>query len=172
MDLKQLIEKIPSASEKEILVTNIASSQEKFDELFHFLFGQKDPIAWRTAWIIDGCDEKNPCISDKHLSKIINALPELKSHGVRRSLLRLLSRHIIPEKDQGMLADLCFQYMISEQHPVAVKVYAMQILFNLTRIYPELSRELITVIEDQYENNSAGFKARGTIIISQLEKVK
>lgn len=170
MDLKQLIANIPSASEKEYLVTEIASSQKKFDELFLFMFRQKDPIAWRAAWIIDGCDEKEPSLSKKHLSKIINSLQEFRSHGVRRSFLRLLSRHNIPEKEQGKLADLCFQYMVSELQPVAVKVYAMQILFNLTRIYPELSRELITVIEDQYDNNSAGFKARGKLILRQLEK--
>jgi len=172
MDLKQLIAGIPSASEKEILVIEIGSSQDKFDALFHFIFQQKDPLAWRAAWILDGCDEKNPTLSQKHIPYIIGKLQKLRSSGVRRSMLRLLSRHDIPEKEQGILADLCFQYMMSGIQPLAVKVYAMQILFNLTKIYPEMSRELITVIEDQSEHNSAGFKARGRLIINQLEKNK
>jgi len=55
-------------------------------------------------------------------------------------------------------------------YPVAVKVHAMQIIYNHTLIYPELKEELITVIEDQVENNSVGFKSRGMRIIRQLKK--
>ena len=46
----------------------------------------------------------------------------------------------------------------------------MQIIYNHTLIYPELKEELITVIEDQLENNSVGFKSRGMRIIRQLKK--
>ena len=38
-------------------------------------------------------------------------------------------------------------------------------------LYPELKHELITVIEDQVENNSVGFMSRGRRIIKQLEKM-
>ena len=84
-------------------------------------------------------------------------------------MLRLLCRYDIPEDDQGLLVDLCFSYMVSELYPVAVKVHAMQIIYNHTLIYPELKDELITVIEDQVENNTVGFKSRGRRIIRQLE---
>ena len=114
MDLKQRIANIPSASEKKSLVAEIGSSQERFNELFYFIFQHKDPIAWRAAWILDGCDENDPSLSQKHLSEIIDNMQTSNSHGVRRSLLRLLSRHNIPEKDQGKIADLSFQYMNTE----------------------------------------------------------
>jgi hypothetical protein len=52
---------------------------------------------------------------------------------------------------------------------VAVKVHAMQIIYNHALIYPELKEELITVISDQVDNNSVGFKARGKRLIKKLE---
>ncbi len=87
-----------------------------------------------------------------------------------RSLLRLMCRYEIPEEEQGLLIDLCFGYMVSELYPVAVKVHAMQIIYQHTLLYPELKEELQTVIEDQMENNSVGFSSRGRRILSQLEK--
>ena len=120
---------------------------------------------------MDGCDERHPGLALKHLSRITRRLPELESMGSLRSLLRLLCRHEIPEADQGLLIDLCFGYLVSELYPLAVKVHAMQIIYNHVLLYPELKQELITVIEDQTENNSVGFKARGKRIISLLEKL-
>ena len=95
----------------------------------------------------------------------------MESKGSLRSLLRLLSRHDIPEDEQGLLIDLCFSYLVSELYPVAVKAHAMQIIYNHVLLYPELKDEFITVIEDQAKNNSVGFKARGNILIKQMEKL-
>lgn len=83
----------------------------------------------------------------------------------------MLCRYEIPEEQQGVLIDLCFKYMVSELYPVAVKVHAMQIIYNHVLLYPELKEELVTVIEDQMANNSVGFKSRGQRILRQLEKL-
>ena len=54
---------------------------------------------------------------------------------------------------------------------MAVKAHAMQIIFHHVLLYPELKGELIAVIEDQAENNSVGFKSRGSILIRKMEKL-
>ena len=120
---------------------------------------------------MDSSDEQYPGLVEQFIAVIIQELPELKSTGALRSLLRMLSRYTIPEEEQGLLIDLCFGYMVSELYPVAVKVHAMQIIYNHALIYPELKEELRTIIEDQTENNSVGFMARGQRIIKQLDKL-
>ncbi len=142
-----------------------------FSSCLDIALHEKDPLGWRATWVLDGCDERNPGLAANHISTIAHKLPELKSMGTIRSLLRLLCRYDIAEDDQGMLIDLCFSYLISELYPLAVKVHAMQIIYNHVLIYPELKNELITVIEDQEDNNSVGFKSRGRRIIRQLEKM-
>jgi hypothetical protein len=144
MDLKSLLTSLSSRVEKDLIVREL---------------------------VLDGSDELYPGLASGSLSRIIRNLPEIGSMGTLRSLLRLLSRHEIKEADQGRLIDLCFGYMVSERSPVAVKVHAMQIIYNHVLIYPELKQELVSVIRDQSENNSAGFKARGTRIIKQLENM-
>ena len=169
MDFKSLLTNFPSGAEKEMFIAEVGRSSERFQTLLELTLYEKDPLAWRAAWILDGSDEQNKGLAESSLSAIIQRLPELESKGALRSLLRLLCRYDIPEGDQGLLVDLCFSFMVSELYPVAVKVHAMQIIYNHTLIYPELKDELITVIEDQVANNTVGFKSRGRRIIRQLE---
>ncbi|MFH0757906.1 MAG: hypothetical protein V2B15_11515 [Bacteroidota bacterium] len=172
MDYRSLLENFPSAAEKDFFIRDVGDSRKKFGILLDLALHGKDPLAWRAGWILDGSDELHPGLAAGSLGKIVRRLPALQSSGALRSLLRLLCRYPVDEEDQGILIDLCFGYMVSELYPVAVKVHAMQIIFNHVLIYPELREELVTVILDQVDNNTAGFRSRGMRIIRQLEKTQ
>jgi len=171
MDFRSLLADFPSGVEKEFLIGEVIKSESHFNRLLQLALHEKDPLAWRACWVLDGSDEKKPGLALKHISGIVQALPGLESKGTLRSLLRLLTRYDIPEEEQGLLIDLCFNYLVSEQYPVAVKAHAMQIIYHHVLLYPELKNELIAVIEDQAENNSTGFTSRGSILIKQMEKL-
>ena len=171
MDLRSFLTHIPSGIEKEMLIRELGGSGKTFYSLLDLSINEKDPIAWRAAWILDGSDEHYPGLAKKHIPAIISALPGLESAGTLRSLLRLLTRYEIPEEDQGILIDLCFGYLVSELIPVAVKAHAMQIIYQHALIYPELKEELVSILEDQMDNNSVGFRSRGNRIIRDLAKL-
>jgi hypothetical protein len=169
MDFRTLLISFPSGSDKELYIAEVGSSSKKFESLLDLALHEKDPLAWRAAWILDGSDEKYPGLAADFISTMVRALPEIESKGSIRSLLRLLCRYEIGVEEQGILIDLCFRYLVSELFPVAVKVHAMQIIYHHVLIYPELKDELVTVIMDQVGNNTAGFKSRGMRIIKMLE---
>jgi hypothetical protein len=155
--------------EKELFSREAAVSAEKFNALLETALFEKDPLAWRAAWVLDGSDEQSPGMAAGSISRMVRRLPEISSKGALRSILRLLCRYEIGAEDQGILVDLCFKYLVSEIYPVAVKVYAMQIIYNHVLIYPELKDELVTVIMDQMGNNSVGFKSRGMRLLKKME---
>lgn len=169
MDFRSQLSSFPSGADREFLIAAVGKSEEIFSSLLNLALYEKDPLAWRAAWILDGSDEQNPGLATNSIPGIIPALEAIKSKGALRSLLRLLCRYDIGEEEQGTIVDLCFKYMVSELYPVAVKVHAMQIIYKHVLIYPELKEELITVISDQVANNSVGFKSRGMRIIKQLK---
>jgi hypothetical protein len=171
MELRNLLLDRPALSSKEIFVNAVGRSPAHFRTLTDLALLEKDPLAWRAAWILDSTDEAQPGMASPHIRRIVQRLPQVQSNGVIRSLLRLLCRYEIQEEEQGILIDLCFKYMVSELYPVAVKVHAMQIVYHHVLLYPELKEELVAVIEDQAENNSVGFRARGNRILKQLEKI-
>lgn len=171
MDFRSLLADIPSGYGRDLLIQEVIKSESHFRELLQLALHEKDPLAWRASWVLDGSDEQKPGLAKNYISKIISALPDLESKGSLRSLLRLLGRYDIPEEEQGTLIDLCFSYLVSELFPLAVKVHAMMIIYNHVLLYPELKDEFITVMEDQVENNSVGFKSRARNLIKQMEKL-
>ena len=76
----------------------------------------------------------------------------------------------INNRFHGILADYCFAKLNSGFSAIAIKAYAMEILFNLTVIYPELANELIPAIQILTEDGSAGVMARGRMILKKLNK--
>lgn len=171
MDFRSLLLNFPSGVEKDLYVREVIGNRDQRETLVDLALLDEDPVAWRASWVLDGSDEQQPGLATPYLGKIVQSLPGLESKGSLRSLLRMLCRYDIPEEDQGLLIDLCFGYLTSELYPVAVKAHAMQIIYNHVLIYPELKEELVAVLEDQMDNNSVGFMARGRRLIKQMEKL-
>jgi hypothetical protein len=98
-------------------------------------------------------------------------LPKLSSESAQRSFLRIISLSDINKisvKYHGILADFCFQSLRSGFSAIAVKAYAIEVLYRLTTIYPELKNELIETINMFQSEASAGIIARGKLIAKKL----
>lgn len=171
MDFRTLLTNFPSGAEKDLFIQEVLNSVSEFGTLLELALYEKDPLAWRAAWVLDGSDEQSPGLASDYIPGIIHRLPGIESTGTLRCLLRLLCRYDIREEDQGILIDLCFSYLVSELYPVAVKVHAMQIIYHHVLIYPELKEELITVIGDQLNHNTIGFKTRGMRLLKEMGKM-
>ena len=76
----------------------------------------------------------------------------------------------IPKEKQGEMLILCNDYIFSEKVPTAVKVHCLQIFYNITDEESDLKPELIQIIEDSYEFNSAGYKSRASKLMKLLRK--
>ena len=68
----------------------------------------------------------------------------------------------------AVLAEYCFAKLRSGVAAIAIKAYSMEILFNLTKVYPELANELVPVIQILTEDGSAGILARSTYILKKI----
>lgn len=59
-----------------------------------------------------------------------------------RALAKMLTVCPIPEKLHGQVADLAWEWCTSSEYPIATRNFAFDILFKLSKLYPELAREL------------------------------
>ncbi|MCK7537053.1 MAG: hypothetical protein MZV63_41890 [Marinilabiliales bacterium] len=64
----------------------------------------------------------------------------------------------LDEDRLGILIDRCFNWLEDGINPTAVKMFAMEIIYNYVIIEPVLASELIAVIENQYDDSTPGFK--------------
>jgi hypothetical protein len=59
-----------------------------------------------------------------------------------RALAKMLTVCPIPEALQGQVADVAWDWCTSAEYPIATRNFAFDILYKLSKVYPELAREL------------------------------
>ena len=68
MDFRALLSEFPSGIEKELYINEVQSFPEKFKTLVDIALIEKDPLAWRAAWVLDGSDEKSPGLARDYIN--------------------------------------------------------------------------------------------------------
>ncbi len=69
------------------------------------------------------------------------------------------------------ITEACLDWMIRDEK-VAVKAYSMRCLFLLGTKYDWVHPELKLILEKDFENHTAAYKARARDILKRLKKVK
>jgi len=169
MDIRtQLLSELSRAN-IDYTIHALGSEPEYFRELINFIISEPDPLPMRASWVVEGITEKYPDLILPYKGMLIRNLRKYTHPGTRRNLLKIFSRMEIDEKYHGILLDVCFDWLVDENINVAEKVYAMQIIANHLKYYPELTNEFFEIIEDQIPKNSPGFVSRARLIKKQLK---
>lgn len=172
MDLKAAILKEHSKPQALLIRDYIGDNQALFDELMTHFFSNEYRVTQRAAWVMSHCVDKYPFLINPHLEKMVHNLKEEKIHvAVKRNTVRILQEIEIPEALMGPLVDYCFKFLLDPKEAVAVRVFSMQILYNVCKKEPELADELRIVIEEFMPHGTVGFKSRGKKIMKGLRKI-
>jgi hypothetical protein len=128
-----------------------------------------DPYAHRAARVVCLCSQRFPVLLRPYSRQIISRLELIQSFSVIRNLLKIYAEVPvkITGKEKAILINLCFGYLADEKAPVAVKMFSMQILNNMSNEYPEIGRELVQIIGDQYPASKPGFRSRAGKILKK-----
>jgi len=162
MKLREQILKEHSKANCNAIVQWIGNSQQRFDQLFDLFLKDEYRVVQRAAWPLSYAVMAHPEFIKKHFSKLLKNLDKPGIHNsVKRNTIRLLQDVQVPEKFQGQVMDICFGYISSPAEAATVKAFALTVLENLSKKYPEIRSELKTIIEDRWDYESAAFRARG-----------
>ena len=154
--------------ELELWKKSVNADSRLFDYLFQSIFADDRRMAWRSCWIIDTASEDFPHLLSGRLPQVIEALLSTKEGSLKRHFTRILCRYQIPEEYLAAIVNRCFELLVPIEPP-AVRVYAMQLLFNISQQIPDLKGELTSVIESLLEEGgSAGFVNRSIRLLRQL----
>jgi len=170
LDFREEILKKHSKKHTRFLAEYIGGDEKKFVALISLFTGDDVRITQRAAWIVDACAEMHPSLAEPYLPLLIAQLNKPVHNAVKRNVLRLLQFRRIPEELQGRAVEACFRLLMSAKEPVAVKAFAMTVLFNISEEEPGLRKELRLVIEDLLPGGSPAIRSRGTKILKQLRK--
>lgn len=171
MMLSEYLKRDFSKLDTVMLAKEIGEDQERFDELISIMLSADSLTAPRAAWVASHCSDLHPWLVTKHLKHLIRNLQNPVHDAVKRNTLRMIRHVRIPDEMMGLTADVSFKFLDSAKEPIAVKVYAMDVLFGIVKKFPEMKEELKTTIKDQLPFGSAGFRNRGAKILKMLDKM-
>lgn len=136
-------------SATEAMIRLIGNDVSRFKELMTYLFGKDKLLAQRAAWPFSYIAIDYPELVSPYFEKLIKKLKEQGNHpAIQRNILRAFQEIEIPEKYQSDLLDICFQFIKSEMHPLAVRAFSITVAARICKPYVELRKELLMVLKD------------------------
>ncbi len=169
MTKEDLIELIDSWENLQYLQNEIVRNPEVYQLLIEIAFYNVNPKSWRAAYLVDKINDNSPELLQPYLNEMIAQLKIERSESKRRHFLKLVSMNDLPIEQLGFLTNFCIGVFTSAKEPVAVRVHAMQVLYNISEKQPDLKPEILMIIEHEMENHfSAGILSRGNKIAQKL----
>jgi hypothetical protein len=154
------------------VIAYVGADKERFKELVTIFLKGEYRLTQHAAWPLSYIAEAHPELILPHLNKILKHLEKPDLHdAIKRNTFRFLQVIDFPAKYDGIIADLCFQYLQGKE-AIAVKVFAMSTLMKICERHKELAAELKVIIEDQLPYSGPAFKSRGMKVLKQIEKMK
>ena len=154
-----------------LVINEISNFPQHLKALMKLTFDESDLRNWRAAWMVDKIHDNHPELIVPYLPAMTDFVLTTGNVGKKRHLLKLISLHSIPQERMVDMLNFCIDTFTSAKEPVAVRVHAMQVLFNIAQSEPGFTGELIDLIEHEIEfHGSAGISSRGRKLLKKLRQ--
>lgn len=166
----ELLETDSSRLIADIIVTEIGNNPEYFKIVFEFCLTKPYPVSMRAARALQLCCEVRKSLIIPYLNNIVDYTINSKIEGVRRGFLKIISElpDIINLNESGILINKCFEWILSQNENPAIRVYSMEIVYNVCKQEPLLKNELTSVMELVKDDKSMAVRSRAKRILDSI----
>lgn len=171
MDIRrELLADVYQSKQKATLVAGYAcSSPEAFRELMHCFESDEYRLAQRAAYCVSIAADERPELVEPYIGVLVSQLKRTDVHdAIIRNSARILQDVPIPEAFHGELMDAAFALVMNRQSAIAIRTFCLTILFNLSKIYPEIRKELRALIEESIDYEPPAFVSRARKILKRI----
>ena len=171
MDIKAALIREHSSAMRDKIVAYVGDDKKRFEELIFLMLTSEYRVAQRAAWPVSYCVENYPELIKPWLQKMIKKLDEKNIHdAIKRNSLRILQTVNIPEKLCGELYNKCYKFLHDINEPIAIRVFSLSVMENISTKYPELKGEVQHNAESLLHCGIPALESRSRIVIKQLKK--
>ena len=160
MEIEEFLSIDSSRLNADLLVEKFEEDPDVFETILSVMYQDTYPLSMRAGRVIWLIGEKYPDFVQPYLPDMIAKLPAFKVEGVRRNILALIEECPLPKIDLGSLFDYCYTALENDKEPISVRGYSITILYEISRLEPQLKPELINFLESLMPNDSAGIETR------------
>lgn len=166
----ELLHSVTSRFTIDQLVFAVGSNETLFAVLVENMLAAKEPVNMRAAWAVSVITDKQPWLLNPYIEQLASNIPSFSHPAIVRSILRYFCTNPLPGQKMGAMLNLCYSYLLNLKMPAAIRVYAMQIIFNISEIEPDLKEELRLTLENLYDTGSPGFQNRAGKLLQKLNR--
>lgn len=171
MTQEELYNLLDSWENIEIVQHELCKNKKDFAVLMGIALHHPKQRSWRAAYLADKIHDNFPELLQPYFPAIIEKLATENNASKKRHWLKLISMNQIDEQYFGKLFDYCIATFTSGKEAIAVRVHAMQILFNISENEPDLKSEVLDIIQHEIEQHStAGIRSRGNKLAKILHQ--
>ena len=171
MNIVEELSKKHSLATKNKIIRYVGTNSKRFDELVKIFLGDTYRLTQWAGWPLSDVVKKHPELIKPYLKPILKTIDKPGMHvAVKRNVMRLLQFIEIPANVRGLAFDKAFKLFSDASEPIAVQVFAMQIMSDIALEEPDLKNEVIIAIEEQLPYGSAAYKNRAARLLKALRK--
>lgn len=154
----------------DLAVATLEKSPASFPEVLDLCFLEKYPLSMRAARVIQLYCEIHPESIYPFLEYAVEKTLSSGIDGVKRNFLKIFAEFIDINRlqDPGRLLNQCFDWMMDPCETPGVRIFAMEIVFRISRNEPDLLRELKACLEILDEEKIPSMQARITLLRLKL----
>ena len=171
-ELRELILQEYSKSHA-IFVAHILKEKPEFlPEFLEIIYLEEEPISRRAAWSLRTLFDDDKTLLLPYIDDMIMRLEGIKSPAILRAFLAIISMIKIDEKWHGFLIQYTSETIVNNQSEIAVKAFAMDIFFQISKMQQELFYELEQMIDYIYTDGSRGIQNKCRNMTKWIEKAR
>ena len=159
----------------------ISKSDFPISDLLDLTFYPQKEIAFRAAWILEYLVLTDLENFRPDVVKFLECYPQQTNQSCRRHFAKILANMTAPKHAKNLWIPECynmdpivektFEWLIDPKTPVAIKVYCMEVLFNLHPQFPWIREELEAEIIFLLHDGQAALQSRGKAILKKLSRL-
>lgn len=161
----------------------VLKNPELIPKLLEILFLVDDKISCRAAWVFEFMCGKQLDLICPYLDTLTENIHKVHLDSAERPVAKVCEylakayyskeknaiKSALTLKHQEKIIEACFDWMINEVK-IAPKAYSMNTLFLFGNDHKWIHPELALIIEQDFQGQSAGYKARARHILRKIRK--
>ena len=149
-------------------------------QLFDLTTNSDNVLAFHSAWVLEHILIDNPELLQKWLIPIIEAIINTKNMSVQRHYAKIIkctlesdvAKDILKlkkhQKKIELLIEVCFEWLINEKTPIAVKAHCMDILMHFAPNNDWISEELPHIVRLNMIDAGPGIASKSKKLLKKL----
>jgi len=182
-ELYNALDYVNHSRHKRLEMANLVLEQpDLIQPLLAIAFTVNDPISSKACWVMEFAathqlayiypylNEFTSGLGKLHLDSSVRPIAKICEHLVVAFFSRTANeaQQYMKEEHLERITTACFDWLIGD-HKVAAKAYSMTALYLLGKKYSWIHPELQMVLEQNYAQGSAAYKARARRTLAKLK---